>query len=174
MALFRNKYRIESARLKDWNYSNAGAYFVTICTGGMEEYFGKVKSGEMIRNPMGEIVAEEWRRTQERRKNVILDEWIIMPNHFHGIIILLGTNRKVVPMTLASNSLGSIIGQFKSIVTTRIHAAGYSVFAWQPRFYDHIIRNGKSLNKIRRYIRNNPLNWEIEKDKPDDYKKCHW
>jgi putative transposase len=173
MTLFRNTYRIETARLKGWNYTNSGVYSVTICTRGMEEYFGKVVIGEMVMNSMGEIAAKEWLRTAEKRKNIILDEWIVMPNHFHGIMIITGENRNVNSRTLPSNSLGSIIGQFKSIVTTRIHLLGFTIFAWQPRFHDHIIRNEKSLNTIRRYIKNNPLNWENEKFIPEDYKQWY-
>jgi REP element-mobilizing transposase RayT len=191
VTLFNNKYRIESARLKGYDYASQGEYFITICTGGMVEYFGNVVNDEMKRNDIGEIVAKEWQRTQEIRKIVVLDEWVVMPNHFHGIICiveksLVETTRRVVSnkpqqsksfkletsqrdvstRKLKPNSLGSIIGQFKSITTKRIHANGYPDFSWQPRFYDHIIRDEKGLNAIREYIHNNPAQWEFDQNDP--------
>jgi REP element-mobilizing transposase RayT len=171
MTLFNNKYRIESARLKGYDYSTPGEYFVTICVGGKIEWFGNVVDGKMKRNDVGEIVAEEWKRTQEIRNNVVLDEWVIMPNHFHGIIIIVEsfveTPRRGVSTKgkLKPNSLGSIIGQFKSITSKRIRKTNPD-FSWQPRFYDHIIRNEKGLNAIREYIHNNPAQWEYDRNDP--------
>jgi REP element-mobilizing transposase RayT len=127
--------------------------------------------GKMKRNDVGEIVAEEWKRTQEIRNNVVLDEWVIMPNHFHGIIIIVEsfveTPRRGVSTKgkLKPNSLGSIIGQFKSITSKRIRKTNPD-FSWQPRFYDHIIRNEKGLNAIREYIHNNPAQWEYDRNDP--------
>jgi REP element-mobilizing transposase RayT len=193
VTLFKNKYRVESARLPGWDYSSPGAYFVTICTKGMRCWFGDVVDGEMQLSPLGEIVAEEWVNTEQIRPNVTLDQWIVMPNHFHGIVIInempsvdmtrnaipsvamtdggkrfVETTRRVVSTreTLKPNSLGSIIGQFKSVSTKRIHEAGFPKFAWQPRFHDHIIRSERSLNKIRHYIVNNVLQWEFDRNHP--------
>jgi len=90
MKLYKNKYRIESARLKDWDYSTPWWYYVTICTKNMKCFFGDVKNGKMVLNEVGEIVKEEWLRTKEMRKKVDLDYFVIMPNHFHGIIIIEG------------------------------------------------------------------------------------
>jgi len=94
-----------------------------------------------------------------------------MPNHIHGIIIInneknIKTTHRVVS-TLESNSLGSIIGQFKSVTTKRIQAIGHNNFAWQSRFYEHIIRSEDSLKKIREYIHHNPLKWELDEYNPD-------
>jgi putative transposase len=170
MTLFNNKYRIESARLKGYDYSLPGEYFVTICAGGMVECFGNIVDGEMKRNDVGEKVAEEWQRTQEIRNNIMLDEWIVMPNHFHGIIIIESfvetPRRGVSTKKLKPNSLGSIVGQFKSITTKRIRSNGHPEFSWQPRFYDHIIRDEKGLNAIREYIHNNPAQWEYDRNDP--------
>lgn len=115
-----------------------------------------------------------------------------MPNHVHGIIIINETMRRDDPAgrlihndgeqinknetmqrivfteTLKANSLGSIIGQFKSICSKRIRGIGYSTFSWQPRFYDRIIRNEKELYNIRKYIEQNPLKWEFEKNEPEN------
>ena len=88
MELFKNKYRIGSKRLKGWDYSGAGRYFVTICTGNRVCYFGDVADGKMKLSPIGEIVNDEWYKTEQVRQNVKLDEFVVMPNHLHGIIVI--------------------------------------------------------------------------------------
>jgi len=187
MERFGGKYRIPSARLPEWDYSTPGYYFITIVTQDRYPYFGKIVSGEMVRSEIGEIVADEWQKTLVIRPNVLLDEWVIMPNHLHGIIIItsgpvetprwgvsntdpvetprrgVSTSRRGVspgPSKWKPDTLGSIVNQFKSVCTKRIRAAGRPQFAWQPRFYDHIIRDEESLGRIRLYIMNNPQNWE--------------
>jgi putative transposase len=99
MTLFKDSYRIESSRLKGWDYSAAGCYFVTICTRDQECWLGNVVDGVMRLSPAGEIVAEEWQKTAAIRENVSLDEWVVMPNHVHGIIIINGEEkpRREVP-----------------------------------------------------------------------------
>ena len=189
--MFGGKYRIPSARLQSWDYRRPAAYFVTICTRNKHCCLGEVVEGEVALSTIGRIVAEEWRNTPCLRGNIELDEWQVMPNHLHGIIIIkdvktagravCGRNapaeilynhppgietfrRNVSRPHLRSGSLGSIIGQFKSVSTKRVWAAGFRDFAWQARFYDHIIRNQDSLEKIRDYIRHNPLTWRPEED----------
>ncbi len=88
MTLFKNKYRVESTRLKGWDYTAAGLYFVTVCAKNRECFFGNVVNAEMCLSPIGEIVADEWQQTPRVRPYVELDEWIIMPNHVHGIIAI--------------------------------------------------------------------------------------
>ena len=88
MTLFKNKYRVESTRLPEWDYGQAGYYFVTICTKDRVHFFGKIVAGDMQLSPIGEIVEQEWSKTQIIRSNVILDEWIIMPNHMHMIVVI--------------------------------------------------------------------------------------
>ena len=134
MTLFKDKYRIESTRLKRWDYSAAGYYFVTICTKDRLCFFGDVSNGEMILSPIGDVVAEEWQKTAQIRPNVTMDEWVIMPNHVHGIIVIQETPRPVETprrgVSTASNpawkanSLGSIVNQIKSICTKRISGNG--------------------------------------------------
>ena len=172
MTLFKDKYRVESARLESWDYSWPGWYFVTICTKGVECFFGRIADERVLRSRIGEIVAEEWQKTDRVRRNVELDEWEIMPNHLHGIIIigehpLVETTRRVVSTTLKPNCLGSIVGQFKSVCTKHIHGEGYTNFAWQPRFYDHIIRNEADLHRVRHYINTNILRWELDRNNPE-------
>ena len=215
MGLFKNKYRIKSARLPYWDYTTEGFYFVTICTKNKEHFFGTISNGVMQISEVGQIVTKEWLTTELVRENVKLDEWVIMPNHFHGIIVIhehvettrrvvstiqtrnsgdegtarettrrvvstiqtrnsgnVGTSRetthRVVSTTLKSNYLCSIIGQFKSIATKKIRENGYHDFAWQPRFHDHIVRNEKSLNRIRTYIQFNPEQWEYDGENQND------
>jgi REP element-mobilizing transposase RayT len=88
MTLYKKKYRIESTRLKDWDYSRDGYYFVTICTQDKKCFFGDVIDEKVQLSAIGEIVADEWQKTPQIRKNVSLDTWIIMPNHVHGIIVI--------------------------------------------------------------------------------------
>lgn len=183
MTLFKGKYRIESARLPGWDYSSPGAYFVTLCTKGMQYWFGDIVDRKMQLSRVGQIVADEWKKTEQIRPDVSLDTWAVMPNHLHGIVVInempsehatrneipsVETTRRVVSTreTLKPNSLGSIIGQFKSASTKRIHMAGCTEFACQPRYYDHIIRNERSMNKIREYIADNVLQWEFDRNHP--------
>ena len=205
---FKEKYRIPSTRLAVRDYSSPGQYFVTLCTKGHACFFGTVQEDRVIRSKAGEIVAEEWQRTAALRRNVTLDEWQIMPNHLHGIIVICREaspgrlknevcrdaslrrlndakftqpetpqrgvstittfQRNVSTSRLQAQSLGAIIGQFKGASTKRIRAAGIHDFAWQTRYYDHVIRNPDSLEKIRAYIRHNPLMWDSEKDDPEN------
>jgi putative transposase len=167
MTKYKNQYRIETTRLPTWDYSSSGWYFVTICTKDQSPILGKITNGKMHLSRAGEIVAEEWVRTGTLRPNLYLDEWVVMPNHMHGILIMEGfeTSQRDVStttFTLKRNSLGSIINQFKGNCTKRIRKSGFPNFAWQPRYYDHIIRNDDSLKKIRRYIQENPLKWEMD------------
>lgn len=160
-----------------------------------EFYFGEINNGEMELSEIGGIVADEWCKTEKIRPNIELDEWIIMPNHLHGIVVITGTitenetmitgndttmvetprrgvstvpTQPPIPAptpphpTLKPNSLGSIIGQFKSVTTNKF------TFAWQPRFHDRIIRDQKSLNQIRKYIIENPLKWERDRNNAFD------
>lgn len=195
MTLFKNKYRVESTRLKGWDYAAVGCYFVTICTRGRECFFGEVKDGEMHLSEIGDIVAGEWQKTESVRPNVELDEWVVMPNHIHGIIVIKHTVEtfrrnvsdlpKETPRSeetpyipemphrgvstkarLKAGSVGAIIGQFKSVCTKRIWAARFLAFDWQPRFFDHIIRDEPSLNNIRQYIVDNPAKWEQDQNNP--------
>jgi REP element-mobilizing transposase RayT len=179
MTLFKNIYRIVSTRLRGWDYSAAGYYFVTLCTKNRHNFFGDVVNGEMILIPIGDIVGREWIKTATIRPNVRMDEWIIMLDHIHGIIVIhdpvetprhvvVETPRRGVSTTWKPNSLGSIINQIKSICTKRIWESGYSDFRWQSRFYDCILRNELSLQKARHYIQDNPLNWELDKKRSSD------
>jgi len=179
MDKFKGKYRIPSTRLQNWDYRWSGYYFVTICTENKETYFGEIKDGKMHLSPIGIIADVLWHEIKNHAKNVELDEFIVMPNHVHGILILdnddfdtvetghaLSLLHQQQPKTIGQqrfqnigkNSLSSIIGSYKSAVTKHARRLGYD-FAWQTRFYDHIIRNEKSYKNIKYYIINNPAKW---------------
>ena len=166
---FKGKYHIPSNRLKEWDYGTPGYYFVTICTKNMVCWFGFIEGAKMYLSPIGKIVAAELEKTPIIRSNVNLYTWIVMPNHIHAIIIIeemsmanVETPRWGVSTkkpNWKSGTLGAIINQYKSTCTKRIHELGYANFAWQERYYDHIIRNEKSLLNINAYILGNPLKW---------------
>jgi putative transposase len=181
--LFQGKYRIPSARLSGWDDTSAGLYFVTICTQNRVPWLGDIVDGEVRLSAIGEIVAEEWQKTAHIRPYVTLDAWVIMPNHLHGIIAIapVETPRRDVQTprrgvsTLHPNSLGSIIGQFKAVCTKHIWAMGFHDFAWQARFYDRIVREEASLQRIRQYIVENPSRWEQDQNNPVNlYVKYTW
>lgn len=175
-----NGYRIESARLTGWDYTQNAAYFVTICTRERLPFLADIVEGAVVLSEAGRIVDEEWRRTSDVRRDVTVDTCIVMPNHLHGILMLNRTmpsvpetlektsRRDVSTPRLVAGSLGAIVGQFKSVCTKRIRETGITDFGWQPRFHDHIIRDEKSLDDIRRYIAGNPLKWELEHDTPEN------
>ncbi|MCH7676964.1 transposase [candidate division KSB1 bacterium] len=177
MAINTDIRRRKSIRLQEYDYSSAGAYFVTICTHDRECLFGTVADEKIVLNDTGRIVESEWLKTAEIRANVSTDAYIIMPNHVHGILFIeemanVGATGPVAPTksgTLQPNTLGSIIGQFKSVVTKKIRQSGRINFKWQRGFYDRIIRNDE-LNRIREYIIYNPLKWHEDKDNPANWK----
>ena len=176
MTLYKNQYRIESARCPNWDYTSNGYYFVTICTHKRQCFFGNVVSAKMQLSDIGLIITKEWQKTSQIRPSVQLDRWVVMPNHLHGIIIInnpvetfrrnVSTNNNQNISQLKPNSLGSIIGQFKSICTKQIRKIGFTDFRWQTRFHDHIIRDEESLQRIRQYIVNNPAKWELDRNNP--------
>jgi putative transposase len=165
---YKKKYRIASNRLKEWDYRTPGYYFVTICTKNRIPWFGNIDKDQMILSPIGGTIVQELQKTAHIRPNISIDTWIVMPNHIHTIIVIDEIPRVAVEtprrgVSTKANwkpgTLGAIINQFKSICTKRIRVAGYGDFSWQARFYDHIIRNEKSLENIRTYILGNPIKW---------------
>jgi putative transposase len=159
-SLFRNKYRVESTRYRGYDYSSPGKYFITICTKNKKPYFGEVVNGKMILSETGQIAEKFWREIPGHFPNIKLDEYIIMPDHIHGIIIIvetpkLGVSTAKLGASTAKLGVSTIINQFKRICTITIKTLGFD-FAWQPRYYDHIIRTRIELYRIRKYIRENP------------------
>jgi REP element-mobilizing transposase RayT len=178
----KNKNR-QSIRLKDYDYSQKGAYSVTICVQDRKRLFGEVINGKMALNDTGNIVKNEWLNTSKIRPNIKIGEFIVMPNHIHGIIMVVGKHddgRGVLQYAPTphqfhsspqqfyspSQTIGSIIRGFKSTVTKQINIIRKTPRApvWQRNYYEHIIRDSHELNKIREYIINNPCNWKNDKE----------
>ncbi len=168
--LYQEKYRIKSIRLPNWDYSNPGYYAVTICTKDKIEYFGKIKNGKMYLNQLGKIVEKCWLEIPNHFPFIFLDCYIIMPNHIHGIIeikcrdakfcVSTGNENKFGPQ---SKNLASIIRGFKTGVK-KYATINKINFVWQKSFYEHIIRGENDLNRVREYIRLNPLNWKGDRN----------
>jgi REP element-mobilizing transposase RayT len=180
----QDKHQRRSIRLKDYDYSQAGAYFITICTYNKKCMFGKVLDQEMQLNEYGKVVTEEWLRTAEIRPNVELDEFIIMPNHIHGIVAIIescvgatgrspkGEVPSPLPKGPTSSSIGAIMAGFKSAVTRRVNELRSTRCepVWQRNYYEHVIRNEHDLDEIREYIINNVLKWDLDSENPNNFR----
>lgn len=151
-------------RLKGFNYSQSGYYFITVCTQNRLECFGNIDNSKMLLNKFGKIIETQWEWLAHQYPYIQLDEFVIMPNHIHGILINVGTGRDLSLRNQKIKSLSEIIGAFKTTSSKMIHQNGLNEFKWQRSFYDHIIRNEKSLIHIREYIINNPLNWDLDSE----------
>ncbi len=177
----------QSIRLRDYDYSHAGAYFVTICTWQRECLFGDVVDGGMRLNAFGDIVYDEWQQITTHFSNVEIDQYVIMPNHFHGIVSIVGAGspRPELPRTAGQTieppknlggetpplriaTLGKIVGYFKYQSTKRINQLRNNpgVPVWQRNYYERIIRDELELNAIRQYTIDNPTNWADDKNHP--------
>ena len=172
---FADRFKTKSSRLKNWNYSSIGFYFVTICTYNKNNFFGKIIDNQMGLSKIGIITNQCLIDISKHFSNVILDEYIIMPNHIHLIIQIINNNvetpymaslqteNKYKELNKKSNQLiPKAIQQFKSAVK-RMCNQNKIWFSWQSRFYDHIVKNGKELLIIKNYISNNPINWQKDK-----------
>jgi len=193
---FNMRHR-RSIRLKGYDYSQEGAYFVTICTQNRECIFEEFPQ-------LRDIIKKQWIMIPIRYEKIVLDEYVIMPNHIHGIIVITeiasdatattggkamkqraGENRAPArdaptgALSLASNrkTIGDIVGAFKSLSSTEwlrairaenLHAQGKF---WQRNYYEHIIRNENELNRIREYIINNPAQWAEDEYNPKNVKQ---
>ena len=190
------KHHRRSIRLKDYDYTQAGAYFITLCVENRACVLGDVIDGEMQLSPSGAIVAEAWEWLAQQYPYVAIDEYVVMPNHFHGIIVIdaptVGAVREPPneppnePPTIPSpstptvgavreppnkpprKSLGRLIGAFKTVSTKRINELNTTpgISFWQRNYYEHIIRHENALDRIRRYIIRNPMKWAIDRQNP--------
>lgn len=185
---YRGKYRIPSARLASWDYGSNAAYFITICVQDREHAFSEVVDDRMNLTPLGEAAWECWHAIPDHFPFVVLDEFVAMPNHVHGIVIIdkpVVETRDIAPapethdiapaaetQNLASlrpnqpqnrfgpqsQNLASIVRGYK-IGVTKFAREHQIAFAWQARYYDHIIRNAADHERIRKYIIENPQKW---------------
>ena len=152
-------------RLKEYDYSLPGYYYVTVSAQNGQEWFGEVTDGEMVLGMPGRIVEMSWREIPNHFDNVELDEFVVMPNHLHGIIIIkkeIVGDRHACPLRRQYQLLPVIIGGFKSAVSRQMHVSKIAGFRWQRSFYDRVLRGEKELKAIREYIRNNPQQWDLD------------
>jgi putative transposase len=173
-------------RLQGYDYSQKGGYFVTIVTQNRECLFGNIEKGKMVLSKAGDMIRQIWCELPDTFFNIKLDEFIIMPNHIHGIIIVKASFVKKdkdeksayrkgagTRPAFSGITIGDIVGSFKSI-TTHKYILGVKNYKWirfykklwQRNYWEHIIRNDNELNSIREYIINNPLKWEIDEENP--------
>lgn len=157
-------YHRRSPRLHNYDYTRGGVYFLTICTYRLAQIFGHVLDGNVVLNDLGRLVDEEWRKAADVRPTIEVDLHVVMPNHIHGILFKSESQRTSLSAdktTLPPDSLGSIVAQFKSVVTKRSRqlANPPSMPIWKRNYYDHIVRNEQDLDRIRRYIMANPARW---------------
>lgn len=182
------KHHRRSIRLKDYDYTQAGAYFITLCVENRACVLGDVIDGEMQLSTTGVIVAEAWEWLAQQYPYVAIDEYVVMPNHFHGIIvidaptvwavreppIIIPTEPPTVgavrepPNQPPRKPLGRLIGAFKTVSTKRINELNTTpgIVFWQRNYYEHIIRHENALDRIRRYIIHNPMKWAIDRQNP--------
>jgi hypothetical protein len=159
---FQNKYRIPSTRLQGYDYGSHGLYFVTICTKNRQCYFGTTVETDNLRpSIIGQIAIDYWMEIPKHYPFVELDEFVVMPNHIHGILFFNRPEKKDWQPNrfgVQSKNLGAVIRAYKSSVK-RFANQNHIEFEWQPRYHDRIIRNNKELNAIRQYIFDNPIKW---------------
>jgi putative transposase len=167
-------------RLSGWDYSSEGIYFITICCRDKNSFLGKIEDNKTIYSEIGIVATQYWLEIPAHFPHVRLDEFVIMPNHIHGIIILDYSsvvtchgmplpakqefNHNINEFSKpVKNSVSVIINQFKSSVKRWCNKNGFEYFQWQSRFYDEILYNKNSIENIREYIYNNPKYWKNDK-----------
>lgn len=172
------KHHRKSIRLQGYDYSQAGAYFVTICTHNRECVFGDIADREMILNKYGEIIQKIWDEIPEKYFGVGIDYFQMMPNHIHGIIIIVGAQfiapnngntRQYQGVINHAPTVGDIVRGVKarcSCMVNKMHGTPSASF-WQRNYYEHVIRDKNDLNRVREYIQNNPLQWERDENNPN-------
>ena len=158
-----NKHHRRSIRLKGYDYTQPGAYFVTICTWQRNNLFGEISNKKIQLSPFGEVIQVHWDNLPKHYSYLKLDEFVIMPNHVHGIIVLTDDFA-----CKKRHGLPEIIRGFKTFSARRINKMRHlsRVSVWQRGYYEHIIRHEKSLNAIREYIIKNPLSWDKDELHP--------
>jgi REP element-mobilizing transposase RayT len=184
-----NLHQRHSIRLRGYDYSKEGAYFITICTQNRECLFGEIVDGRMVLNEAGRMIQSVWDELPQHYPGVDIDAFMVMPNHIHGIIFLnVGAGPRACPESgsyanptngqpqgvAPTISLPDIVHHFKTLTTTRYrHGVTHNNWAsfpgklWQRNYYEHIIRNEMELNEIREYILNNSAQWALDIENPD-------
>jgi putative transposase len=167
VTLFQKRYRVETARLADWNYGAAGWYFVTICTKSKKCTLGSVIDSQIVLSHAGTIAEHELSVAAAHYSDVSIDSVVVMPNHVHVVIVIGGLHRYSPSLTTPIRAeqcrpptLATIIGGYKSAVTRHCHLQGIRTFRWQSRFHDRILGSNAAVIAVRDYIRRNPENWK--------------
>jgi len=176
----KHEFHRRSIRVRGYDYSEGGPYFITVCATARKSIFGEILDGQVNLKPWGKVVLACWQEIPDHFPQVELDEFVVMPNHVHGIVTIAGRHGRGMachaPTTGVgefgkpkAGSLPTIIGAFKSATTKRIHQLFKSpdTAIWQRNYYEHIIRDEKSLNRIREYLHYNPLRWALDRENPD-------
>lgn len=167
-----------SIRLAGYDYTQAGAYFITICTHDRQNLFGEIVDGEMVLNEYGRIVAACWLDLARHFPHITLGEWVVMPNHIHGIIVIVVGYRRgeasaadaspLPPNGTDPGSIGAMVQNFKSVASRKINkqrgTPGTQV--WQRNYWEHIIRDEQAYQRIAHYIANNPAQWDADSLRP--------
>jgi len=170
MSFDREKHHRRSIRLPGYSYIQAGAYFVTVCTQDRECFFGEIVNAKMELNQYGAVVAGCWAGLDRQYPYLKLDQWVVMPNHLHGIILIKEGGSRTAPTTdrTKPKPLGQLIGAFKTISTKQINALRGTPGAplWQRNYYERIIRDENELDRIRCYIQDNPAARDIDRENP--------
>ena len=165
------RHHRRSIRLKGYDYTLAGAYFVTFCVQNRESLFGEIIDGQMMLNEAGRMVEAVWQELSVFYPGVDTDAFVVMPNHFHGIIVLTSGQARGPSPTI---SLPDVVHRFKTMTTKRytdgVKNQGWTSFPgrlWQRNYYEHIIRDENALHSIRTYIENNPAQWNEDTENPN-------
>ena len=169
--------RRRSLRLKDYDYTQSGAYFVTICAQRKSCLFGRIVNDAMQLNDAGEMIQQVWHELPSHYPGVDIDAFVVMPNHVHGIIVLESEPGQAPGAALTDQgstmSLGDVVHRFKSLTTAQyrhgVKTKGWRTFPrqlWQRDYYEHVIRNEEELNRIRQYIIANPVQWALDRENP--------
>ena len=179
----RQRHHRRTLRLEGFDYTQTGYYFVTIVVKERKCLLGEIAGEEMKLNEMGRIVAASWKWLGDQYPYVELDEYIVMPNHVHGIIVIKDTDNgaiashrrgdsRIAPTPPSQvqkrKSLGRLVGAVKTVSARKVNLCrgtpGQPL--WQRNYYEHVIRNEESLAQIRQYIRDNPAKWELDREHP--------
>jgi len=155
-----------SIRLRDYDYSQAGAYFITICSHNRNLLFGDIVNGEMCTNQIGKIVHDQWKALYQRFPAIELDEFVVMPNHLHAILVFNQIEDSAADVT----TIGEIVGAFKSLCVHNClqwvkdnEPDRFIGKVWQRNYWEHVVRNTREMDNIRMYIQQNPAKWSTDK-----------
>jgi REP element-mobilizing transposase RayT len=160
--------RRRSPKLEGYDYTSPGVYFVTLCARAGRYPFGEVCDGEVRLSDVGRAIAQCWKDVPRHFQTVELDLYVVMPNHLHGLIALTEAADSLPPVRTRP-SVHTVVGAFKSAATRRVNVMRNTpgVSLWQRTYYDHVVRTEQGLERIREYIANNPIRWEIDEENPE-------